>query len=93
MRTLTNEQKELLRDALLQTAHSAAPAGCTVRIFKSYARATGFRDLADEEIEREVLYLVDCGMLVALVKEMSAANKAWRITAKGTDHLETEGLA
>jgi len=84
--------RELLRINLLSTAQNSHGLGITLVIAKMYARNGGFRNVTDEEIFSEMGYLADKGLITSVEKVISPENKAWRITAAGTDFLAMEGL-
>jgi len=83
------QQRNILRVTLLLVARSA-PLGLTMEFAPVALRSRAIR-AESQEIQDEVSYLVDKGLLVPVPKRVSPEIKAWRITADGRDFLAEEG--
>lgn len=88
---MSPEQKKLLRDALLASLVTMAPLSLPAATLKNAARAAGFR-LAEEELARELDYLVGKDLVETKAEELSAGVTRWKATAAATDYCEREGL-
>lgn len=86
---MTPQERLVLRITLLQIARSA-PVGVTREFAPVALRLRGVRP-STAEIDDEIAYLCDKGMLAAVEKKLSPEVKAWRITASGRDYLAEEG--
>lgn len=83
--------RELFRHNLIaQLCANGAPM--RVPALKVGAMAGGFAP-TDDEIDAELLYLADKGLVVVTDKLVSPELKRWRVTADGRDYAATEGLA
>ena len=91
------EQKELFRKAILRVldgnrsrfglgivaiGHLLVAYSFTVATFKGDAAA--FREAIADALQ----YLCDKGLAEEVRKETDAANRAWRLTDKGIEHLD-----
>lgn len=83
------QQRQLLRITLLLVARSA-PLGVTMDFAPVALRSRSIR-VERDELEDEIAYLVDKGLLAPVPKKVSPELKAWRITADGRDFLAEEG--
>jgi hypothetical protein len=91
MSKLSNERLESLRFLLLLEASQALRPGFPVSKYHTCARVAGF-DVALQEIERELLYLFDKGLLVEVPKFISPEIVCYRIHASGRDLLARNHL-
>ncbi len=89
---MTPEQKKLLRDALLAALVSTAPGTLPFAGLKAAARNMGFKTISDEDLSREMDYLVKRGMVACTPDPMSKAVMRYESTAEATDYCEAEGL-
>jgi hypothetical protein len=85
------EQKKLLRDALLAALVTMAPLSLPLATLRNAARAAGFR-LEEEELARELDYLVGKGLVIEKAEELSAGATRWKATSAAVDYCEKEGL-
>lgn len=92
MTPLNEEQKEMLRDAILGALYKAKPVGLRADPIHMGVRYAGFADLAKEELQRHLRYLEANGMIERAEKELSRAVEIYMITEKGTAHLDESGL-
>ncbi len=84
--------RELFRQNLIQQLAAIGPVGMKVPALKVGARAGGFEP-GDAQIDAELQYLADKGLVTAMDKAISPELKRWRITADGRDYAAQEGLA
>jgi hypothetical protein len=91
--SMNPEQRELFRNAILCVLE-ANPSrfGLTVRALTHLVAVYGFMSPQAAEIENEVVYLADKGLVTDVAKEISPENKAWRVTASGRDYLARRGM-
>lgn len=89
---MDNEQKELLRHALLLQLDAANPASLPLGALRTGVRLSGA--LADDDtLARELAYLRDKRMVVEQTGNLAHGVKRYRIAAEGRDYLESLGLA
>ena len=88
---MTPEQLELLRNRLLMTARTLSKGGASRDFFWMAAKQSGF-NLSEEQVETHLDYLADKQLLKVEKSPVSAGLDRWRITASGTDHLDTQRL-
>lgn len=90
--TLTPAQREQVRLSLLRyLEENPARFGLAVALLRSFLAAEGFTlDVA--QVEQELEYLKDKGLVERPAKSISPELRAWRITATGRDHLATHVL-
>jgi hypothetical protein len=81
------DRREQVRLSLLRYCEAASPFGMAGAMLLQFIRNEGFRTLALEQCEAEILYLADKGLLAPVPKLVSPENPAWRITAAGRDFL------
>ena len=86
------QQHEIFRETVLRAFKAAAGCGLSLVTLDVTLRACGFRRVETEEIEAEVQYFMDKGLVAEVAKSHSVGNRIWRITAAGTDDLERRGL-
>jgi hypothetical protein len=84
---MTPAQREQMRLSLLRYCGSAARYGLATPLLLQFLISEGFRPLSLEELQTELAYLEEKGLLAALPKLISPENEAWRITAAGRDFL------
>ena len=86
------QQREIFRDTILRAFKASSGCGLSVVTLDVTLRSCGFRKFDYEEVEAEVRYLMDKGLVAEVPKSHSPANRLWRITAEGVDDLEKRGL-
>ena len=84
--------RELFRLELIKQLAVIGPVGAKTALLKVQARAAGFEP-TDAEIDAELAYLDDKGLVAIKDKAISPELKRWRITAEGRDYAAQEGLA
>lgn len=88
---MTPAARELFRQNLLSQLDAVAPSALPVPSLLVGAKIGGFKP-TDQEIQAELTYLEDLGLIVAAAKAISPENKRWRITAAGRDHVAANPL-
>lgn len=83
--------RELFRNNLLHQLDAVAPSALPVPQLKVGAQIMGFLP-STPELDAELQYLADKGLVVAEDKAISPENKRWRITAAGRDHVAAHPL-
>ena len=86
---------EIIRLSLLRYCEAAGRSGysmSTVLLLASL-KAEGFSHLTRPEVESELLYLRDKGLLDKLVRPVSPELSHWRITAAGRDFLASNSFS
>ena len=91
MATQYSDRIELLRLTLLIQASRASRLGTPISTFHLAARVAGF-EVTLRDVERELLYLLDKGLLVEVPKVISPENVHYRIHATGRDLLAKQQL-
>lgn len=83
--------RELFRQNLIA---QLCASGVSMRVpaLKVGAKAGGFEP-SDDQIDAELLYLADKGLVAVADKLVSPELKRWRVTADGRDYAAQEGLA
>jgi hypothetical protein len=66
--------------------------GLATPLLLQQARAEGRRELTAGEVEIELDYLCEKGLVQATRKTVSPENNTWRITAAGRDWAAEEGI-
>lgn len=90
---MTGEQRELLRNAILLQLHAARPLGMRKTfIYVGCKGSAGFPMLEEAEHDKQVRYLVAHGMIELDQREMNQSTEIYRITPKGVEWLDNEGL-
>lgn len=89
---MTPEAREIFRQEILSIANNASPVGVTARIFEVYLRPLGITHTR-QELEAQIAYLVDKGLLKITDKAISPELRVWTVTSQGTDYLASNGLA
>ena len=92
MTKLTSEERELLREFLVQTCHDAGRPGVKVSTLIVKAGAAGYENMTGAEIEEELRYLEGKKLIEQIDKTLSPAVRRYRSTATGYDFLEDKGL-
>jgi hypothetical protein len=88
----SKEQREQIRLSLLRYCNAAVPFGLADTLLLQFLRNEGFRSVAEDRLDAEILYLADKGLLAPAPKLISPENPAWRITAAGRDFLAAGNL-
>ncbi len=89
---MTPEVREQVRIALLRyLAANKTRWGYNVALLRQLLVADGFGYLSPAEVEAELQYLADKGLVAEAPKLISPELRAWRITAAGRDWLATTG--
>jgi len=83
----TPEQLEQIRLSALRYCEAANQFGLASPLLLQFVRSEGHRPLNRPQLEAELGYLVDKGLLARVPKEISPENRLWRITAAGRDFL------
>jgi hypothetical protein len=88
------DQREQLRLSLLRfLAENPTRWGFNLALLTQMARAEGRAALTSGEVEAELLYLEDKGLIAPAEKRLSPELRAWRISAAGRDLLaQTQGV-
>jgi hypothetical protein len=84
---LTSEQREQVRLSILRYCLRPTSMG----LICAYLRAEGFRGIERVQVELEILYLEDKGLLAEADKLVSPENKIYQTTATGRDYLAQQG--
>ncbi len=84
--------RENLRILILTALHAARPYGVELEPLR-LALPPHLRGLEAEDLRVELDYLVGKGLAEEAGKKISPENRAWKLTAEGTDFLAMEGLA
>lgn len=88
---MKSADRELFRHALLEVAEAnASRYGLPGEAFGLLARRFGFGGIARAEVEAELVYLTDKGLMAEVPRLISPEVRAWRITAAGRDYLAGE---
>lgn len=88
---MSTVDREKLRRALLLAAEASAPYGVALPLFVLGALDFGLHP-ERVEIEKELAYLEDKGLIERVEKKISPENRMWRLTAEGRDYV-AENLA
>ena len=86
---LTASQRETIRLCALRhldALRTGARFGIGTAVLLQLIRSEGFRELTAPDLEAELQYLADKGLIEDAVKLVSPENRNWRITATGRDH-------
>lgn len=87
------EERESVRISLLRfLAHRPWIFGLPTAVLWAHVRLEGLPHVSREQVEAELLYLADKGMVVRVDKRISPESAAWRITAEGRDWLAERGI-
>ena len=78
-------RREQIRISLLRHLEDNYAYGILTQILHSLIFCEGFRPTRDE-INAELAYLADKGLITQVAKTISPENHTWRITAAGRDH-------
>jgi hypothetical protein len=71
---------------------SASEMGVSVTTLRVGSGHAGFK-VENDEVIKEVQYLIGGGLAELCEKTVSPENRRWRITKAGRDHLAMQGLA
>jgi hypothetical protein len=90
---VTPEAREQLRISLLRFL-SANPSkfGLPVKFLTTHAKMEGRPQLTQDQVEAELTYLADKGLVAELTKAISPEVRSYRITAEGRDYLAALGV-
>lgn len=87
------QQRENLRIALLTVLSSLSGRfGLNLSALTLHVSAFGFAQIKSDEVEAEIQYLTDKGLISEVAKTVSPENQAWRINASGRDFLAARGV-
>lgn len=87
---MTPETLELLRnELLLELYNTRLPSG--LRGIYIAMQAAGF-NAGQDDVERQLEYLVGKGLVEQSAHPISAGKKLWKLTAAGTEYLEANNL-
>lgn len=90
--TASPEEREQIRLSILRhLARNPTRWGYNVALLRQLLAAEGMPCSADD-IEAELLYLEDKGLVARSPKIISPELRAWRITAAGRDHVAEHGI-
>lgn len=84
--------RENLRILILTALHAARPYGVELEPLR-LALPPHLRGIEEADLRVEIDYLVGKGLAAVESKKISPENRAWKLTAEGTDFLAMEGLA
>jgi len=86
---MNTEQKENFRNALLRVLEERASDkfGLSLKAVAVFLHQFGFPASSADDINAELQYLADKGMVALVGKPISPENRCWRITAGGRDFL------
>ena len=82
---MNSPQLEQIRLSVLRYCDAAGQFGLAAPLLLQFVRSEGFRNLTRAQLESELAYLCDKGLLAPVPKEISPENRLWRITAAGRD--------
>jgi hypothetical protein len=89
---LTPEERELLREFLVQTAHDAGRKGIKVSSIIVKAGAAGYEGMTGAELDAELRYLEGKHLVEQVDKAVSPEVRRYKSTAAGYDFLAEKGL-
>jgi hypothetical protein len=91
---MTAEDREQLRLSLLRfCAENRTRFGSSSGLLHQRARNEGRSELTKDEVEAELDYLAEKGLIANAVKMISPEMRAWKITPEGRDYLAVMGVA
>ena len=82
---MTNIEREQLRLSLLRFLDATPTRSTSLTLLTQYARSEGRSTLKAGEVEAELDYLRDKGLVARPNKIISPENQAWVITGAGRD--------
>lgn len=86
-------ERESLRISLLRfLAHRPWAFGLPTNVLWAHVRLEGLPHVSQQDVEAELLYLSDRGLVARVDKRISPESAAWRITADGRDWLAERGI-
>lgn len=86
---LTNEQREQVRLSILRYGLGSF----TVGLSRQYLASEGFKGLSKEEVQLEIDYLEQKGLVRKLSKLISPENRSYSTSAEGRDFLAESGIS
>lgn len=89
---LSEESKELLRNAILLQLNAARATGLRLGPIHVGAKLAGFQTLEEEDLAKQMRYLEAHGMVERADKSISKAVEVYLITESGVAHLDESGL-
>lgn len=84
--------REQFRLKLLSILGAAGELGMREVAIEVHLLGAGL-DFKDGEMQAEIRYLADKGLVVPVEKAISPENRRWRVSAAGRDLLAEQGLA
>jgi hypothetical protein len=90
---LNATQREQVRMSTLRYCRQADGFGLSAALLLASLRAEGLRSLGKEEMDAQLRYLVDKGLIAAVDKKISPENASYRITAEGEDFFAQQNPA
>lgn len=92
-KSMTGEQRELLRNAMLMQLADARPLGLRKNFLLMGCKTmAGFPMLTEREHDKHLRYLVAHGMIELDERDMNKGVEIYRITTEGIEWLDNEGL-
>jgi hypothetical protein len=89
---LTEESKELLRNAILMQLNAARATGLRLGPIHVGVKLAGFQTLEQEELAQQMRYLEAHGLICRDKKAHTQSVDIYLITALGVDVLDESGL-
>jgi hypothetical protein len=80
-------RREHVRLSALRYVAASARYGLGTDVILQFIRSEGLREVAKEELEVELQYLAEKGLVTSERKLLSPEIPLWRITAAGRDHV------
>ncbi|MFA5688590.1 MAG: hypothetical protein WC959_05540 [Kiritimatiellales bacterium] len=90
---MTEEQKEMFRDAILQILFGTRHIGMRVPYIRKNLIRFGFPDVDETELRKHLRYLIANKMVEVAEKELSLSVEIFLITEAGVAYLDESGLA
>ena len=90
--TLNEEQKEMLRNAILMQLNAARATGLRTNPIMVGCRLAGFQALEENDLAKNLRYLESHGLIARDDKTISKAVAVYLITDAGVAHLDEAGL-
>ncbi len=88
------EQREQLRIRLMVLmSPNGTGFGLPTALLLMHVKMEAWRDLSRDELESELQYLEEKGLVKQPVKMISPENRVWGLTAAGRDFLAVQKLA
>ncbi len=89
---IDHKSREQVRICILRLCAQADRHGLSQDQVLQAVRSSGFRQVTAVEFAAQCDYLADQGLVAPAEKVLSPENRAWRITAKGSDWLAERNL-